>query len=85
LRSAVAASACAAASSARRRERAASSLTTIAVTTKTPSANQLLESASVKVWTGGRKKKLKASIDAIETATAHGRPQTIATGSTART
>ena len=53
---------------ARRRDRAASSLTTTAVTTNTASANQLRESASVNVYSGGRKKKLKASIDAIATA-----------------
>jgi hypothetical protein len=37
------------------------------------------------VWTGGRKKKLKASMLAIETGTAKARPQPIATGRTAKT
>ena len=51
--SAVSASRCSA-SVARRRARAASSLTTTAVTTYTASANQLRESSSVNVCTGGR-------------------------------
>ena len=66
----VAISASSDASRARRRERAARSLTTIAVTTKTASANQFLESASVNVCTGGRKNQLKASMLATETAIA---------------
>ena len=68
---------------ARRRERAASSLTTTAVTTKTPSANQLLDSCNRNVCTGGRKKKLKTSMLATETAMPAPRPQTTATGITA--
>ena len=72
-------------SRARRRNRAASSLATIPVTRKTVSANQLLESERVNVCTGGRKKKLKASMLAIETGTAYRSPQKIEMGSTANT
>ena len=55
------------------------------MTTKTASANQFRESCSVNVCTGGRKKKLNASMLATETAIASASPQTIATGSTAKT
>ena len=61
------------ASAVRRRARAAKSLTTIAVTRYTASANQFVRSASVNVCTGGRKKKLKASMLAIETGIAYAR------------
>ena len=51
---------------------------------KTSSANQLRESASVNVYSGGRKKKLNASIDATATGIAYAIPQPIATGITAK-
>ncbi len=82
--SAVATSASSEASRARRRDLAASSETTIEVTTKTTSANQLRESASVSVCTGSRKKKLNASMLATDTTTAYASPQTAATGRTAK-
>jgi hypothetical protein len=44
----------------------------------------LAESWSAKVCVGGRKKKLKASMLPTATATAYGRPNEIATGSTAK-
>ena len=69
---------------ARRRDRAASSLTTTAVTTNTASANQLRESASVNVWTGGRKNQLNASIEAIATPIPNRVPHSTAIGSTAK-
>jgi hypothetical protein len=65
-RSAVTTSRCSA-SVARRRARAASPLTTTAVTRYTASANQLRESDSVSVRTGGRKSQLKASMLATDT------------------
>jgi hypothetical protein len=69
---------------ARRLDRAASSLTTTAVTTKTASASQFRESASVNVWMGGRKNQLNASIEAIATPTPNPVPQRTAIGSTAK-
>jgi hypothetical protein len=55
------------ASVARRRARVARPLTTTAVTRYTASANQLRESASVNVCTGGRKNQLNASMLATDT------------------
>jgi hypothetical protein len=52
----------------------ASSLTTTAVITNTASATQFSESVSASVCSGGRKKKLKASMLAIETPSAYARP-----------
>jgi hypothetical protein len=57
-----------------------SSLATIAVTTKTASANPFRESCGVSVYRGGRKKKLNASMLAIETPIAYASPYTTATG-----
>ena len=68
----------------RLRDRAASSLTTTAVTTNTASANQLRESASVNVCTGGRKNQLKASIEAIATPIPNRVPHRTAIGRTAK-
>ena len=59
-----------AAARALRRARVASSLTTTAVTTKTASATQFPESVSASVCSGGRKKKLNASMLKTETASA---------------
>ncbi len=53
------------------------------MTTNTISANQLRESASVSVCTGSRKKKLKASMLATDTASEYAIPQSAATGRTA--
>ena len=58
----------------RRLARVDSSLTTTEVTTKTASATQFPESVSASVCRGGRKKKLKASMLAIETASAQPSP-----------
>ena len=57
----------------------------MAVTRYTASASQLPRSASVNVYSGGRKKKLNASMLATATGTANNRPQKIATGRTAKT
>ncbi len=72
------------ASSVRRRARSESALTLIAVTRYTASATQFSESASRNVCVGGRKSQLKASMLTIETGIANGRPQSAATGSTAK-
>jgi hypothetical protein len=56
------------------RARAARSLTTTDVARYTASANQFSRLASVSVWTGGRKKKLKASMLATETGIAYAIP-----------
>jgi hypothetical protein len=50
---------------------------------KTASANQSDESCRASVWTGGRKKKLNASMLATDTAIADGSPKKMATGKTA--
>ncbi len=73
------------ASTVRRRERAASSLTTTAVPEYTASANQFALSVKVSVWTGGRKKKLNASMLPTATGREKASPQTTATGRTAKT
>ncbi len=73
------------ASSARRRAREARLPTTTAVVRYTASASQFRLSASVSVWVGGRKKKLKASMLATATGTAYLHPQATATGRTANT
>ena len=70
---------------ARRRDPAASSLTTTAVTEYAVSANQFVESSSVNVCLGGRKKKLNASMLAIATGSDQRIPHSTATGSTAKT
>ena len=72
-----------AASVARRRDRAASSLTTTAVKMNTTSATQFPESERRNVYTGSRKKKLNASIEAIAAATPKRVPQITEIGSTA--
>ena len=70
---------------ARQRERAASSLTTADVDPNTASANQFRESVRVNVYSGGRKKKLNASIDTTDAARPNASPHPIAIGSTAKT